>query len=127
MPIRFNYDPVRAILFTTAEGLLTLADFKSHLDQESQAKKLGCPEIFDALAARTDLSPNEVRILVEEVRIRMNSTPFGPTAFVTANDVVFGMVRMFSILSELNKGPIIDVFRSLDDALNWLLTRAPAG
>jgi hypothetical protein len=90
MPIQFTYDAARGILFTTAEGLVTLADVITHLDRESDAAALGCPEIFDALAARTNLTPDDVRNLVGQIQLRMKGTKFGPTAVVTTDDVFFG-------------------------------------
>jgi hypothetical protein len=51
----------------------------------------------------------------------MQGGPFGPTALVTGDDKVFGMASMFSILSALECGPSMGVFRTFDEALNWLL------
>ena len=121
MPIQFTWDAARAILFTTAEGMVTLTDIITHLDCESDAALLGCPEIFDARDARTNLTPNDVRNLVGQIQMRMKGTQFGPTAVVTTNDVFFGMARMMEILAELDGGPAFGVFRTLDDALQWLL------
>src|SRR5580698_1982773 len=127
MPIRFTYDQQRAILFTTAEGLVTLAEIESHLDQESKARALGCPEIFDASTATTNLTSDDVRSLVRQLLVHKANTHFGPTAFIATNDLLFGMARMISIVSELHGGPKIEVFRTLDAALGWLGHEAPAG
>jgi hypothetical protein len=45
----------------------------------------------------------------------------GPTAIVTRNDVLFGMAMMLAILCELHGGPNVGVFRTFDEALDWLL------
>jgi len=91
VPIRFTYDPDLRILFTTAEGLLTFAEIQKHLEEEHTQRALGYRELVDATNATTNVTSNEVRLLVAELQIMMPSTPFGPTSVVTTNDVLFGM------------------------------------
>jgi hypothetical protein len=121
MPITFRYDPELKVLFSTAEGLLTLDDIEAHLYRESVEKALGCRELFDARAAQTDITAEQVRQLVRKIYTMAQNGTFGPTALITNNDAVFGMARMFAILSDLQRGPSAEVFRTYDDALNWLL------
>jgi hypothetical protein len=45
----------------------------------------------------------------------------GPTAVVTVNAVFYGMVTMMAILSEIEAGARIAVFRSFDKGLEWLV------
>jgi hypothetical protein len=125
MPISFNYDSALRILFTTAEGQISLADIERHLDQESDAKALGYRELIDASAATTSLTSAELRFVVRRFQMLMKSAPLGPTALVTTNDRVFGMVSMLAILSELNGGPSIGVFRTFSEGLDWLVRSDP--
>jgi hypothetical protein len=120
MPIRFSYDQERRILFTTAEGVLSLAEILRHLDEEGSARALGYKEIIDACTAKTNLTVEEVRQLERRLEALMRACPFGPTAIISTNDVVYGMFRMLSTLSELRSGPKIGVFRSAEDGLAWL-------
>jgi hypothetical protein len=120
MPIRFTYDPERQILFTTAQGPVSLEDIQNHLDQEKAAHLLNRREIFDATSATTTLTADEVRELVWRVRTLLQSGPFGPTAVITTNPTFFGMAMMFAILCELDSGPRVAVFRSFEDGLAWL-------
>ncbi len=82
-------------------------------------------EMIDATAATTNLTAEEVRKIVGRVHEMMRSGPFGPTAIVTNNDVVFGMARMFAILCELQQGPPVGVFRTLDEGRDWLVGASP--
>jgi len=48
--------------------------------------------------------------------------PFGPgarRAVVVTNDVVFGMARMYQILTDESSDEL-QIFRNMDDALRWL-------
>jgi hypothetical protein len=121
MSIRFRYDPELKILFTTAEGLVTFEELQSHLDEESRACALAYRELFDAMKARTNLTASEVRLVVGRLKSMMNARSMGPTAVVTVNDVFHGMVSLMAIVSEIEAGPRIAVFRSFDEGLEWLV------
>jgi hypothetical protein len=125
MPIRFTYDDQKNILFTTAEGLVCYEEVQRHLDAEAAANDLGYREIIDASAASTNITVDQTKELARRLEALMHGAPFGRTAVVTNNDVVFGMTRMLSILSELWSGPQIEVFRSFDDGLAWLMRESP--
>jgi len=127
MPIDFIYDEANDILLATATGLVTFAELRKHLNRESTARALGYREIFDASSATTDMTSDQVRALVSIMNDLMKRGPFGPTAVVTKNDLVYGMARMIEILAELAGGPSIRVFRMLDEAKQWLIeTRGAA-
>jgi hypothetical protein len=113
-------DPKRKIVITTFEGLISFDDIGAHLDEEEARGLLGYPEICDATEASTNLSDDQARAIVAHLRDMSRSRVFGATAFVTHNDVFFGMVMMIKILSELHGGPRIGVFRSIAAGLDWI-------
>ena len=123
MAIRFIYDPYLRTLFSTAEGLITLPDIESHLSQENGEAALAHRELFDATTATTNLTTEEVKKIVQHVLGLMRNGPFGPTALVTADNTFFGMASMLAILSDLQGGPSVGVFRTFDQALDWLLRK----
>lgn len=123
MPIQSKYDPDLGILFTTAEGLVSCQDVQKHLDEEAREGTLVYPEIFDATKASTNLSGQEVRLIVNRLIDMNRATALGPTAVVSTNDVLYGMASMLAILSELQGGPSIGVFRNFDEGLKWLLQK----
>ena len=121
MAIRFRYDPELKILFTTAEGLVTFLDIEAHLEEEKRAGALAYRELFDATQAWTNVTADQVRILAWRLVGMMRTQAIGPTAVITVDNVLFGMASMLAILSELEKGPPIAVFRTFAEGLEWLL------
>ena len=121
MPIHFHYDPHVGILFTRAEGRLTFDEILRHLNRERKTKRVAFPEVFDATQASTDATGEQVRVIVQRMIDMGRQGAFGPTAVITTNDVVFGMARMLAILSELESGPKVQVFRTFDEGLDWLV------
>ena len=121
MSIRSKYDSELRVLFTFAEGLVTFEEVQKHLDEESRNGTLAYPEIADAINAHTNLTGEQVRLVVKRL-VDMNcTTTLGPTAIVSTSDVLYGMASMLAILSELQDGPRIGVFRNFDEGLKWLL------
>jgi len=106
-------------MWTHAEGLITSSDISVHLDAEARDHGVDLPELVDARAASTDITPSQVRQLVNQVFELAREHPFGPTAIVATNDVAFGMARMFSMLVE-RFGVTIEVFRDRPAAEAWL-------
>jgi hypothetical protein len=119
MAIAMEFDTTSKRLRTTATGEVTLADLLRHIDNEERAAHLGAPELFDARDATTSLTALEVRRLADVMRSYAKRQAIGPTALVTRNDVVFGMARMYGILSN-DFDPRFAVFRNLTDAERWL-------
>ena len=121
MPILIRLDPDLRILFTTAEGVVTLDDIRRHLDEEFRAGLIAYRELFDATKAQTNLTADEARSIAGRLTTMMQTQILGPTAVITVNEVFYGMARMIEILTELHNGPKISVFRSFDEGLGWLL------
>src|ERR1044072_4938725 len=101
MPIRMRFDPELRILFTTAEGVITLKDVQAHLDEEEAECHLDARELFDASAATTDLTSSDVKEILVRLKERMQKGQFGPTSVVTRDDTFFWLASMLSILSDL--------------------------
>jgi hypothetical protein len=120
VPIRFTYNSKAKILFTTAEGLVSFEEIQAHLNGEWSAHLVGSRELVDASAASTNLTSDEVKKIVATLQHMASQREFGPTAVVTNDNVLFGMASMVGILSELQGGPAIGVFRSFSEGLNWL-------
>jgi hypothetical protein len=67
------------------------------------------------------LKAPDVRAIVDRMRANPRGELIGPTALVTRNDVVFGMARMYELLSD-DFDQQFHVFRGLADAVRWLET-----
>jgi len=124
MPIDVKYDAAKEHLLVRISGKVTFADLLAHIDEEERSGHLGAPEVFDARTATTNLTPIQVRQLVERMRQHARQGPLGPTAFVTTNELVFGMARMYSILCD-DFDPRFRVCRDLEAAMRWLDNGAP--
>jgi hypothetical protein len=64
----------------------------------------------------------DVQITVSTIREMVRLNPFGAgarRAVVITSDVVFGMARMYQILSDDSPDELL-IFRKIDDALRWL-------
>jgi hypothetical protein len=106
-------------MLTRADGVVTFHDVNAHLDVEQRNRDLDRPELIDARGATTDLTTADVRRLVQRAATMLRTVELGPTAIVTANDVVYGMARMYSILAE-GVGVNVEVFREIHAATAWL-------
>jgi len=67
-------------------------------------ERLGFPELFDAREATTNVMANDRRAIVERVGDSLRRYHFGPTAIVATDDAVFGMARMYAMLTDEGGG-----------------------
>lgn len=75
---------------------------------------------FRQLADLRDVT--DVQITPSCIREMVRLNPYGAgarRAVVVTNDVVFGMARMYQILSDESPDEL-QIFRKMDDALQWL-------
>src|SRR5262245_38907646 len=100
MAIASTVEPRSGRLHASMSQLVSFAELRAHIDAEADAGQLSLPELIDARQARTDVTAEEIRMLVDQVRRRGQGGRVGPTALVTVDDVVYGMGRMYSILAE---------------------------
>src|SRR5262245_31998352 len=119
MPMHYSMDPKDGRLLTRADGVVTFHDINAHLDVEQHNRDLSRAELIDARGAVADLTADQIRVLVQRTADMLRTVDVGPTAIVTTNDLVFGMARMYALLSE-HAGVNAEVFRDMPSATNWL-------
>jgi hypothetical protein len=119
MAISYSFDREQRRLNARAEGCLGLADVEAYLSAKEEDSVLGYGELFDAGAATTNLTADDVGALVGRFRELITSVRLGPTAVVTTDQVLVGTARMFSALVE-PLGMIVKVFHELRPAEQWL-------
>jgi len=119
MPIRYHVDRLHRRLLTHADGVVTFHDISAHLDLEQRDHNLDRPELIDARGATTNLTREQIRLLVQRATNMLRVVDLGPTAIVTNDDVVFGIARMYTLLAD-SAGVAAEVFRDLDSASRWL-------
>jgi hypothetical protein len=107
------------LIVTTAEGRVTFDDIRAH-----QARLPADPDFdasFDQLidmtaATKFEISADQARILAK----RRILSPESRRAFVATKPHIFGLGRMMEIYREGPGYADVQVFYSMDEALEWL-------
>lgn len=120
VPVFYKIDKDRRLVMSSGSGVLTVGVALAYMDLLSKDPDFD-PE-FSQVSDFTqftgiDLSPEDVRQLAR----RNIFSPRSRRAFVVKNDLQFGLARMFQIHRELNGEMGIRVFRTIDEALDWVL------
>ncbi len=120
MPISHVIDHAGQRMETIAEGPVTWADLVAHWEAEVNEGGHPYPELIDGSRASIEFTPQDVRNLVERLRVAANEGPLGPTAVIIRTEFGFGMLRMLGILVE----PFCEImpFRDRVSAEAWLAT-----
>jgi len=123
MPAFFKIDKERRIVMTTASGAFTLDDALDH-----QQRLRNDPEFDPSFSQLLDLThvssieigPADVRRLAEENLFSSKSR----RAILVNSDLAFGLARIFEVHRESAGESGINVFRDLDEALDWILAKS---
>ncbi len=116
--LRHTVDAERQEVSTIAEGTVTLAELRAHLQRELHDSTLPYRELIDARHAVVRLSSDEVREIVELLRSLSRSRRLGRTAVVVSTDVAYGIMRLLQVLVE--DTCVVQPFRDLTTAELWL-------
>jgi hypothetical protein len=116
----YKIDKERRLVSSSGTGVLTKADILGHMDRLSNDPDFD-PD-FSQLIDFTEITgleigPEDVRQFAQ----RIIFSPRSRRAILVKDDLQFGLARMFEIHRELNGETGIRVFRTLDDALDWIL------
>src|SRR5689334_3711126 len=122
MPAFYKIYNARRLVLSTASGVYTLADAVSHMDKLS--KDPDFDPTFSQIAnfthvTRIELSGEEVCRLAQKSIFSADSR----RAFIAPNETIFGIGRMFEILRGLEGEKGIRVFRTLEEALDWVFPK----
>ena len=114
------FDPARGVIRTTAHGIVRFDDLAAHLQALIDDGVASVPQLIDSRDAEHDLSPSDIRRLVELVgHLQAAHGLSHRTALVVSTPMNFGMARMYGALAH-NVDPDFSVFRDLGDAEAWL-------
>jgi hypothetical protein len=120
MPATYAIDKENRWVHTMIWGEVSLADVLATLK-----RGLTDPEVDPSFAEIVDLtevtkmglSRDDIRVITKESAFSLSAR----RAFVVPDsDVVFGLVRMYEVLREVQGETGIRIFRTLDEALNWV-------
>jgi hypothetical protein len=119
MPIRLHIDDTRRRLCTRAEGLVTFAEMRDHVRTELSQEAAAYSELIDCTGATTNVTGDEIRQLAKERQtVDEQQRRPGAVAIVATDNVFFGMLRMFDMLTDRVRP--IRVFRNVREARQWL-------
>ena len=114
------FDPARGVIRTTAHGIVRFDDLAAHLQALIDGGVARVPQLIDSRDAEHDLSPSDIRRLVELVgHLQAAHGLSHRTALVVSTPMNFGMARMYGALAH-NVDPDFSVFRDLGEAEAWL-------
>jgi hypothetical protein len=120
MPATYNVDKEQRWVHTMVWGEVSRTDLLSALERGLMDEEVdpSFAEIVDLTeATKLDLSAGDIREVARKSAFSLSSR----RAFVVPdNRVVFGIVRMYEILRELQGETGIRIFHTLDEALNWV-------
>jgi hypothetical protein len=123
MPASYKIDKEQRVVLSAAWGVFSFADAVVHKD-----KLLNDPDFDPMFSQILDFTQvSEVRITTDELRAFAQFSVFSShsrRAFITPDDAKFGLARMFATLRELRGEAGIGVFRTLEEALDWVLARS---
>jgi len=123
VPASYRIDKERRLVMTHAWGVFTFADAVAH--KEKLLKDFEFDPAYAQISDFTHVS--EIKLSGEEVRLFAEFDIFSPQsrrAFIAPDDAMFGLGRMFGMLRETRGEMGIGVFRTLEEALEWVF---PAG
>jgi len=116
--IAYSVDVKQRLVTAVAEGVVSAADVREHLSSEQRDSALLFRELIDARGAWIDLSPAEVREIVDILRSLSIQHYLGPTAVVVSSPVAFGVMRMLENLVE--DVCVVRPFRDFAQAESWV-------
>ena len=123
MPAFYKIDKDRRLVLTTAWGVFTYADALSH-----QRKPTEDPDFdprFSQIADFTQVTQFDVTD--DDVHRFAQSSIFSPVsrrAILMPNEAAFGLGRMYEILRGFEGEKGIRVFRTIEEALEWVFPKA---
>ncbi len=111
------------MVLSTGSGVFSLADALSH--QQKLSRDPDFDPTFSQSAdfthiTRINLSGDDVRQLAQTGIFAEHSH----RAFIVPDEVTFGLGRMYEILRGLEGEKGIRVFRTLEEALDWVLPKS---
>jgi hypothetical protein len=125
MPAFYKIDKERRLVLSSGSGALTIEDILGH-----QERLLNDPDFDSSFSQLSDFTQfTRIEVTGDQVRLAAKKNIFSPhsrRAMVVKNDLQYGLARMFELHRDSAGEMGIRVFRNLDEALNWVLSKDTA-
>ena len=122
MSVFYKIDKERRLVMSTGSGAFTLVDALAH-----QQRLANDPDFDPSFSQLVDLTHvTSVDVTASDIRKLAQANLFSRgsrRAILATSDVAFGLARMFEALRESAGEDGIQVFRDLNEALDWLFAR----
>ncbi|HEX6617064.1 MAG TPA: hypothetical protein VF046_12235 [Gemmatimonadales bacterium] len=122
--ISYTVDHEARIVRVTARGTITAADHVRHVRGLAASGLFGYHRLADYRDAFVDTGPQDLQRVLQVVHQLRRGTQPARTAFVTANDTFYGMLRMYEALA-VDPAHVVRVFLDLGEAEAWLGCAVP--
>jgi hypothetical protein len=123
MPFEYSADPVRRRLIVRGTDPIDFAQVLQLLERQAGERAWSYGTLEDMRGVTWIPSADEIRAYLARTReLSRERGPRGPVAFVISdNQALFGMVRMYSVLAEVERlDAHIELFTSVAEAAAWL-------
>jgi hypothetical protein len=125
MPAFYKIDKDRRLVISSATGAFNKEDALGHQN------RLRADPDFDPTYSQLMDFTHVTQILLTAVDVQQLAlsnifSKESRRAFLVANDLAFGLARMFEILRENAGEHGIRIFRNLEEALDWVLSKQEA-
>ncbi len=117
MPATYRFDDERRLIVITLSGRITGDDLDAF--SERLRRDAAYDPSWPALVDASTLNPAGLSTQALRARAAVPRSNPAQVAVVAPADVVFGLARMFQMMSE-GRGNHIEVFRGADEAMAWL-------
>lgn len=131
MPIHHRIDHARRLVIAEGLGEVTDQDiFGYQRDVWSRPDVTGYHELVDMSAITSLPTPPEAGRMRDLASLSAKTDvphPGARLAIVAGNDLAYGLAQMYAAYRSINPQSTkqVEVFRSLDDALRWLVPKTP--
>ena len=122
MSYNFQMQPGGKLLVVVVEGTLTLEE-EEQLIRESASYQAEHPRVnvlMDRRRAKSELMPGDVKAHIDLVKTHVTAEGKPKLAAVVSTDYYFSLGRMFELGGSGQLPHRMRVFRTLEDACQWL-------
>jgi len=121
MPVSHYVDRARGILFVTRSGTINRHDEDRSFQKRNDDPSIipGIPVVVDCTGVDPPDTTEIVQYIADHSMHTAQRLKCGPLAIVVGSDVEYGMARMYQLLTE-TVHPDMEIFRSAQEAIDWL-------
>jgi hypothetical protein len=121
VPVTYTIDTKERLIRTRCMGMLKLAEVVEHFRELERDPE--CTDRLDVLLDVSEVqslpSASQIRAAALEVKKIQKKVRFDACAIVAVTDALFGMLRMFEVMTQ-DYFRVIRVFRVVTEAEAWL-------